>query len=92
MAPKKTDLERAHDEALSRLQDAATQCGLTFAVRDRTTTTLTAVTLHVSSMKTPPLYGVVTPYGFSLNLADLTRLTGPEKNKLRDVREVMQRV
>jgi len=85
-------LESAHDDLLQKVQTAATQCGLTFAVRDRTTPLLTAVALQAPSMKTPPLFGVVTPYGFSLNLADVTRMTGPEKNKLRDLREVMQRV
>ena len=89
---KNPTLEARHDAELMRVQDAAVQCGLTFVVRERTTPTLTAVTLQVVSMKSPPLYGIVTPYGFSLNLQDLMRITGPEKNKLRDVFTIMQRV
>lgn len=85
-------LETLHDQELDRLQQAAVQCGMTFAVTERTTSTCAAVTLHVASMKTPALHGVVTPFGFSLNLADVTRMTGPEKQKLRDLRELMQRV
>ncbi len=93
MASKKSsDLEAAHNQALQRLEEAALQCGLTFSIRERTTTTLTAVTLQLPSMKTVPLFGVVTPFGFSLNLQDLMRITGPEKNKLKDAFTVMQRV
>ncbi len=87
----KSALEQAHDQHLARLQDAALVNGLTFALRDQTTNTITAVTLQLPTQKTPPLYGVVTPHGFSLNLQDLTRLTGPEKNKLRDLFTTMQR-
>ena len=94
MPVRKADpsLDARHDAELQRLQDAAMQCGLTFIVRERVTSTITAVSVQSASMKTPPLYGVVTPFGFALNLQDLMRITGPEKNKLKDVFTVMQRV
>lgn len=94
MALKKSDPtdEQITIQQLDRLQQAAVQSGVTFAVEERISPICAAVLLHVASMKTPPLRGVVTPYGFSLHLADVTRMTGPEKQKLRDLREIMQRV
>lgn len=81
-----------HDEQLQRVQDACAACGLTFAIRERYSPSVTAVTIQLPSQRTPAIYGVVTAFGLSINLQDMTRITGPEKNKLKDVFTYLTRV
>lgn len=92
VTPKSRDIPAQHDEQMQRFADACTACGLTFAVRDNSIPNITAVSLRLLNQRSPDIYGVITPYGFSLNLQDLTRITGPEKTKLRDVFTYLTRV
>lgn len=95
MPPNKigmSQLTQLHDAHIAKHEAACLQCGLTFAVLERVTPVLTLVAFKLSSGRTPDIHGVITPVGFSVNLADVARLTGPEKNKLKDVKTVVERM